>query len=472
MRILKATWDFLTSRNTGIVLLIAVSLFLVIGAALPNPALMYPQDVERLKAESPLLFWLGTNFNSMKVGRGYVFGAIGILLVVSTTFCSIDRLIARKRSLKAVIPELPPDKKGITVQFNSEAFAVEDELIALLKKGRWKVGIFPEGIRDREGRFITARKGDAGFWGSVFFHAVLITLIAGLVVYYFSGFYATMVFTEGQELRLTEANLGRIERKPLFGIRLPDLLFMFNSFTAEYYDDRTATDYTADFDITDLKAGRTWKQILKVNEPFRYGGIDFLLIQQGYSPAFVLYKNGVSVFESYVALNYDFENKDSFTIEEEGLVITAQFFADMARRGDGGVYSKSSRPRNPYFGLDITKGGERLFRGLVGLGGEAAFGEYRLVIYDLRHWITLNLVRETGIGFFFVCSMIGLAGVLVRVLDPERKVFVMVQDYSGGRSVTFYPYSKHFEGMLGESINDIINELKRKESSGNRNVES
>lgn len=470
MKILKAAWDFLTSRNTGIILLIVVSLFLMIGAALPNPALMFPAEADRLKSDSPFLFWLGENFNSMKVGRGYVFGVIGILLVVSTTFCSIDRLIARKKSLRAVLPELPSDKKGIAVEFSNEA--VEDELIALLKKGRWKVGRFPEGLQGREDRFITARKGDVGFWGSVFFHAVLITLIAGLVVYYFSGFYATMVFTEGQDLRLTEANLSRIERKPLFGIRLPDLNLMFNSFTAEYYDDRTATDYAADFDITDLRAGRTWKQILKVNEPFRYGGIDFLMIQQGYSPGFVLYKNGISVFKSYVALNYDFENKDSFTIEEEGLVITAQFFADMARRDDGGIYSKSNRPKNPHFGLDIAKRGERVFRGLVGRGGEVFFGEYRLEFHDLRHWITLNLVRETGIGFFFVCSMIGLAGVLVRVLDPERKVFVMVQDYPGGKRVTFYPYSKHFEGMLGESINDIINELRRRETAGNRNVGS
>ncbi len=449
-------WKFLTSRNTGIVLLIVVSLFLLIGAALPNPALMYPADVEKLKNESPFLYWLGENFNSMKIGRGYVFGFIGILLIISTAFCSIDRVIKRMKARKGSLVELPLEGKGISVKFDDNPPNIEEKLLSILKKGRWKTRVF-----DSEGRrIVSAGKGALGFWGSVFFHAILITLIAGLVVYYFSGLYATMVFTEGQELRLSKDNFSKIERMPIFGITLPDLLFRFNRFSVEYYDDYTAIDYTADFNVVDLKTGKIWNQILKVNKPLRYEGIDFLIILQGYSPNFVLYKNGVPVFDSFVALNFDQDNKDLFKIEEEGMHVTAQFFPDMVRRDDGSVYSKSPRPKNPYFGLDIVKGGERVFRGLVGKGGRVTFGEYRLVFNDLRHWITLNLVRETGIGFFFLCSMIGLVGVLIRGVDPDRRIFVSIQNTNEGQTLTFYHYSKHFEGMLKENLTDIINKLK------------
>jgi cytochrome c biogenesis protein ResB len=445
-------WRFLTSRNTALVLLITVSLVLLISAILPNPALMYPDDAERLRQNSPFLFWLGENFNSMKVGSSKAFGVIGILLVISTTFCSIDRIIKRLSARETKILKPPSEWRSINVRFEVPPQEIQKGLVSILKRNRWRIRVYDSGSN----KVITASKGEIGFWGSIFFHAILITLIAGLVFYFFSGFYATMVLTEGQELMLSKENLSRIDRLPLFGLRLPHLLFKFNSFSAKYYDERIALDYSADFDIVDLKSGKRWRQVLRVNEPFRYKNIDFLMILQGYSPNFILFKNGTPVFDSFVALNFNQDYMDSFEIEREGMYITAQFFPDMVRREDGSVYTKSLRPENPYFGLDILKNGKRVFRGLIGIGEGATFGEYRIVFNDLRHWITLNLVRETGIGFFFLCSMVGLMGLLIRVIDPERKIFVDIKD----TTVEFYSYSKHFEGLLNEGITRIIDELK------------
>jgi cytochrome c biogenesis protein ResB len=268
-----------------------------------------------------------------------------------------------------------------------------------------------------------------------------------------------MRFTEGQEIRLTEDNFEYIQRMP-FSLTLPDFSFRFNKFSSEYVDEKNPTDYTADFDITDLKTGTKRKKIFKINDPFKYKGIDFLMIRQGYSPNFILYENDRPVFNAVIALEFDHNYRDSFDIKERGLRVVAQFFPDMARNEEGRVYTKTFRPNNPHFGLVIHQQGKQVFKGLIAKGEGGTFGPYRIVFNDLRHWITLNLVRETGIGFFFVCAMIGLGGIVVRMLDPEKRIVAHIQDSAEDQKVDFYCSAKHFDGMLKEHVVEIIRKLK------------
>ncbi|UCH80043.1 MAG: cytochrome c biogenesis protein ResB [Nitrospiraceae bacterium] len=454
-------WKFLTSRNTAIVLLTAVSAILFISAALPNPALLPAYRIIELEETSPVLMKLGRNFNSMKIGRSPVFALIGILLIVSTTFCSMDRLVRKFRMRKDSGIEPDTGKKSLSVRLPGELNETQEKLVSILKNKRWKTV-----VSDTEGEtIISAHRGNLGFWGSIFFHAILITLMAGLVAYFLSGFYASMRITEGQSLRLSKENLFTIDRMPMFGIALPQLQFQFNSFSAVYHDDFTATDFTGNFDITDEKTGMTWKKTFKINDPLTYEGIDFLMIKQGYSPNFILYKNKVLVFDALVALEFDHDNRATFNISEHGLYIVAQFFPDMAKTEDGGVYTKTYRPKNPYFGLEIFAGGKSVFRRLLGRGERGEFGPYSIAFADIRNWITINLVRETGIGFFFMCSMIGLAGLFIRVMDPDMRIIARIKNTDDGHIADFYYTGKHFEGMLREKLKNVIRNLKGDEET-------
>jgi hypothetical protein len=454
---MKWLWRFLTSRNTAIVLLTAISLVLLIGAVLPNPALITPERFIELEEKMPALLWLGEQFNSMKVGKSFAFTLIGLLLILSTTFCSIDRLIKKKRASVGTLRELPHGKKAGAITLESKESDIERAILTAFKKDRWKTKTF----ESKGNRIISGSKGAIGFWGSIFFHAILVTLLAGLIAFYFSGFYASIRISEGQELALKIENLYSINRMPVFGIRLPDLVFTFNKFTVQYHDDYTATDFTAFFNIKDTKTGKSWEQIFKINEPFRYRGIDFLMVVQGYSPNFMLYKNDIPVFDSVVAMEFDQDFRDTFDIREYGIRVLAQFFPDMKRNKDGSVFTKTRRPKNPYFGLEVYQDGIKVMRKLVAKGEDITFGPYRLVFNDLHHWITLHLVRETGIGFFFVCAMIGLAGIFIRILDPDRQILASIEDTKEGRVVNFYHSARHFEGLLEENMNDIITKLKK-----------
>jgi cytochrome c biogenesis protein len=412
-----------------------------------------------MQETSPFLMKLGIHFNSMKIGRSPVFAIVGILLIISTAFCSIDRMIRRFKMQSDSAPEWETGKKGMSFQLPGHLGDIENKIISTLKKDRWKTN-----ISDADGeKVIAANRGDLGFWGSIFFHAILITLMVGLVVYFLSGFYASLRITEGQTLSLRKENLYTIDRMPMFGIALPELQFRFNSYSAVYHDDVTATDFTAQFEIKDEKTGKSWDKTFKINDPLNYRGIDFLMIKQGYSPNFILYKNDVPVFDAIVALDFDYEDKATFTIAEEGLHVVAQFFPDMAKNKFGGVYTKTYRPKNPYFGLEVQAGGKRVFRKLLGKGERGTFGPYAIAFSDIRNWITLNLVRETGIGFFFVCSMVGLAGLLLRFIDPEMRIIVRIRNIGDENNVDVYYSGKHFEGILRENLENMILDLKGEE---------
>jgi cytochrome c biogenesis protein ResB len=452
MWFINKIWNILSSRNVAIILLFAVTFMLLFGSILPNPNFMSKEEVLKLQEERPVVYFLASRFNTKSVAKGYIFGFIGIFLIISTTACSLDRLFERRRLKKSSLKDLPVKEFDLVERLDNR----EEFLKRLKRRLRVKRWYLREEITG--GRHILlAEKGIFGFWGSIFFHAILITLLLGLVIYYFRGYYATMLFTEGQTKIVKEENLDRVYRKPLLGFSLPELEIRLEHFYAVYWKEREPVDYTGKFFMKDISKGKSWEQIIKINEPFRYGGVDFLMVLYGYSPNFIVYdKKGKVIYDSYVALNVVGGAEDSFDVLPEGLTVRTIFFPDF-KIDERGYYSTASPlPRNPVFLLNIIdKNRESLFTGLISLGEEKEFDGYRIRFNDLRYWITLNLVKETGIGFFFWCGLLGIVALLVRFIDPDRKVFFVFE----ANRLSVLSYTKHFEGILKEQTENMVKNI-------------
>jgi cytochrome c biogenesis protein ResB len=422
---------------------------LLLGGLLPDPRFIGDIEVERLREERPVIYFFSEKFNPGALAEGYFFGFVCVFLIVSTTACSADRFAERRRLKKALPSEIPIREFDLSMRVEGG----EDSLQRL--KGAFRLKRWSLREEERGGRIIVlAEKGALGYWGSILFHAILITILVGMAVYYFTGFYGMFLFTEGQSRVLTRENLERIERWPILGVRLPALRFALDSFSVVYWKDREPIDYTARFLMEDMEKGERWEQEIKINEPFRYGGIDFLLTYYSFSPNFMVYKDGREVFDSYVALSLVDHKEDSFNIESEGLRIKCVFFPDF-REDEKGFYTETPLPRNPVFLTKVEKDGEPLYSGLMAVGQEVSAGEYVIRFNDVKYWITLNLSRETGIGFLFWSSLPGLFGLLVRFLDPDRRVLLQ---YDGGR-LSVVSYSKHFEGILKQQTADLVNDI-------------
>jgi|Deesub1362A_J573_1020465.scaffolds.fasta_scaffold02688_5 cytochrome c biogenesis protein len=446
----RSLWNILVSRNIAIILLSVVTIMLAAGAFLPNPALL-PEDYrERLREESPLIYWLGERYNSERMAQGYLFGFIGVFLIISTTACSIDRLIKwrRTRSTFRGIPPQIDTKEGISVELGyQDRDKVAIHIRDWFKRHRMRVF-------QREG-LIVGYRGVFGFWGSVFFHGILITALFGLVIYYLGGYRALFNITEGQTIRLSREAFFYIEKEPIWGLRPPDAIVSLDSVYTIYAhnDPWSAIDHIVKLNVKELDSGRMRQEVLKINKPIEIGGKEFLLESGGYSPEIVVTRNGRRIFQSFVALRNRGGREDHFQVD--GLRVDVRFFPDFYMK-DGAPATMSPQVKNPFF--EVTVSGRSLTeRGIIPLGGVMEAGDYRIHIPELRRWVMIKMVGEPGVGFFFVVSVFGVLAELVRFLDPDERVYVRFKE----DGCEIFTHSKYFSGLLKERILGLVEDLRR-----------
>jgi hypothetical protein len=438
-------WRIVTSRSLSTWLLILWTVMLVLSAILPDPELMPPDAIADLSAHNPLLMKIGSSFNSRKLATGYIFGFIGIYLIVSATLCSIDRLYSRRREQDDVLPAVP-SAAHITIFVPAVGHEpVRGFVTAWLR--RRLVGISV--VQNLASGAIVFRRGRFGFWGSILFHSILVTALVGMVLFYLGGTRGKLAFTEGQAYRLEKSRFIRLEKEPLWGINLPKVKLELMTHYSIYANDDPSTviDHLARFRVTDLERGGTSIRDIKVNSPLYLDGNDFLLMSGGFSPRMVISGDGDQVlFDSFVNLKGDFGVRDDF-FAADGLHVQVRLFPDLMWDREQPL-SRSSLLNNPAALITVTRGGSTLLNDMVPVGASVRAGGYRLAIPEVRRWVELEMVNEPGIGFFFVISFFGILGILVRMLDPDEQLTALIHEEGQGTRISFEVYSPHFSALL------------------------
>jgi len=452
-------WKLLISRNVAIVLLTVITIMLAVGAWLPNPALMSAEHGERMMTEHPYFYWLGERYNSQKMASGYVFGFIGVLLIVSTTICSVDRLM--KLSGTSARPDYFPQTGGllrrvVAIDRAEDRGMVRQDLLHWLKRNRFRT------VVDQAGDHVMIKgiRGTIGFWGSIMFHCILITALFGLVAYYLAGYRGRLVFTEGQSYALQEESFYLIEKKPIWGMRLPQvkmgLLSQYSLYDQK--DPLYPLEHVARFRVTDIGSGMSADKDIKINEPLMIGDKKFLLIRGGFSPRiYIKDMTGRTVLDTYVALSDEGGTRDGFTMSD-GTQVKVKLYPEKGEE-KGKVYSKSMQLLNPHIALKIVEKGVYVFNKLVPLGKEMREGGYTVFFPNVKKWVELEMVDEPGIGFFFMISFAGLAGVLARILDPEERVYFSFSGSGEEYSLEINAFSRHYAGLLDERLNALAEKI-------------
>lgn len=459
-RISTAIWDFVTSRNVAIVLLAVVTIMLAAGAILPNPELLPPADREAMRVAKPFLFMLGERYNSQKMATGYVFGFTGIFLIISTSLCSIDRLVTRRRARGKRRFDLPSDAStegriSVVVE-TGDADTISRNLQNWLRMRRWRVA-------GDAGSGLVGLRGEAGFWGSIFFHFVLITALFGLVVFYFGAYRGSLTFTEGQSYKLAEENFTSLTRKPVWGLNLPDVTLGLVRQYSVYPpgDPWNAIDHVAKFRVTQGGTGETSEIEVKINEPLMIDGKKILLQTGGFAPRFVISAGADVLRDSFVNIqNMPDDRMDGFKVAGTSLTVEAKVYPDYYEKENGRPATHGRELRNPFVAMRVADAGRVIFEGAIPVGGSAIIGGYSVVVPEMRRWVLMEMVGEPGIGFFFVVSFIGLIGVLVRVIDPEERLYVFIDGVKGGVRVEIVPYSRHFSGLINERAKELAEHVK------------
>lgn len=459
-------WGIAVSRTAAVAMLTAVTLMLAVGSMLPNPNLMPPERVDVIRKETPMLLWLGERLNSQEMATGYVFGFIGVFLVLSTTMCSIDRILGRRRDAaddEAAKP-IMPDVEGIEAQLTGIGMEeARAEASKWLGKARYKV----RDASDADGVTLIGSKGARGFWGSVFFHAVLIAALIGMVVYYMAAHRASLRITEGQVMELKKENFASITREPVWGIRFPNArIALLKQYSI--YDEKDPwypIDYVAVFDVSTPEGG--FKKEVRINDPLVIDGREFLMRTGGFSPLFVITgERGDVVFGNFVTMRDEKGTKGFFEFPPAAMTVNAAFYPDYELK-EGKDATASLRVRNPFVRLKIYASGAMVYEGLIPLGGSAKAGGYTITVPEVRRWVEMEMVGEPGLGMFFALSFAGLIGVAVRMIDPDEKIYVsIVKNDAGGLRIKIVSLSRHFSGLIYDNANGFVAGLVSRAGGG------
>jgi cytochrome c biogenesis protein ResB len=460
---LQAFWNFITSRNLAIVLLIIVTAMLAIGAFLPNPVFLSEEKKLEMHFKNPTLYWLGERYNSQTLASGNTFGFIGVFLILSTALCSIDRLVTKRRAKEGAIFTFPfsTAQKGEIRYFkNIDSITLENYGSNWFKKQKMDIAV--QDVDSK--RIIVGSRGKAGFWGSIFFHFILITALMGLVIYYFGSYRATLSFTEGQSYRLHKDRLVHIIEEPLWGLDLPDAEVGLVKQYSLYAQDSPLypIEHVAVFQVNESRMRRPWNKEVRINDPLVIDGRQFLLQRGGFSPRILIMgSDGKVIFDRFVALRDERGTSDNVSIQEINRLLTIKFYPDFIRK-DKKLETKTLEVKNPFFMITIYQEDSVLFKELVPFKSEVSVEGYTISFPEVRRWVEMELVGEPGIGFFFMVSFAGLIGVFVRIIDPDERIYIILEEMKSGVNLTSYTYSKHFSGLIEDRRAEMVSYIEER----------
>lgn len=414
----------------------AILAALLMSAFLPNQLILTDEEFTRLR-ERPILFALSERFSTPRLVASPFFQIACLFLGVSTVLCTARRLRAasrrrdfsKRRAFSASVTGEPGNRdarKGLLEFLEEKGWRHREE-----KGGRGVV-------------LVHACKGEYGYWGSIMFHVALVLAFSGGVISSATRFNGELVAPVGVEMSTApEAFVTRSgeTRMPAYSLLVKEVSARFEGRKPVKLDGRLLLD------------GREFE--FAVNKPFSHEGYQFSAARYGISPQFVLRKNGVTVFDSYVNLRSMFID-DYFDVPGEGIRINVRYFPDYFREGSR-FGTRTMEEKNPVFYLRVSGAGAGAGRYFMSKGESVSFNGYELSIAECTHWAGIIASRDSGMAVFMASFVLMLAGLGIRFLSNERQVSGLF--YPDG-SFELRGWSRYYPAFLEREVESIRNEIR------------
>jgi hypothetical protein len=59
-------------------------------------------------------------------------------------------------------------------------------------------------------------------------------------------------------------------------------------------------------------------------------------------------------------------------------------------------------------------------------------------------------------------SFAGLIGVFVRIIDPDERIYIILEEMKSGVNLTSYTYSKHFSGLIEDRRAEMVSYIEER----------
>jgi hypothetical protein len=424
-----------------VALLALLGLFLLANVMIPQRSAMEPEDFARLALQSRWhrFFLVTLGFGNLATSPIFA----GVLLLFFVNLLAVLGSRARATWKRSLFRPRSPAAL--------EAWAGTGEGLSALLPTRWSAGEVVETLRGFG--FRVRRVGDAVVWGVkhrtaplgfLVFHLSFLLFAAGGLMLWATRFAATAVLTEGQELGGELGELSRILRRPPL-TEPPRIPFGLLEVTTRF-ERGEPTHLEALLAFPGGVEKRAW-----VNHPARWGSTSVLVQRAGLAPVLWL------------------QDSDGFTRDRVAVAATTRGEeATEVALADGALEVRISPlgPEAPFpsrkelarTSLEITviKDDATLFAGALSPGDSADLGEDgRLVLEELRLWAGVLVISERGGGLLIAGFVLGVAGLIWRLLTYRREVAVLWNE----KSFTLLGRGEYFEGRFQEEMQAILRAL-------------
>lgn len=429
---IKRLWRILSSRGFALWLLLIVVFILTFSAFLPNEFTLTEEELFKLKTEKPALWKLSRYLSTPRIVTSTLFVVVAFFLALSTLLCTYKRLRRMRRDFSK------------TKAFHwsiLDSGGSKDKIIKVLDSRGWEIG-----LQKTSGNItlIKADKGRYGFWGSIIFHLSLIALFITAIISSITRFNGEIIAPENTVISTSDTSNYVF----LIGGRPPD----WNLFVSDI--SLTVAGATPTQLMADL---HTVSGIYKiaVNKPVIVSGYQIAPSRYGVSPRFLIFKNGKTVFDSFVNLRSLF-TEDYFEIKEEGLKIVVRFFPDFFRE-EKGFGTKGLEEKNPVFYIKLTMDGDYAGSFFLKPGDIYKVKDYTIQVPEYSHWITLVISRDPGTFSFILSFTLAILGLFIRFMSNERILTVIL--YNDGR-FELRGWSRYYPAFLERELYNIRDEVK------------
>lgn len=469
---LRWFWRQLTSMRTALMLLLLLAIAAVPGSLVPQRS-SDPNGVTQYFENNPTRAPILDSFQMFDVYTSAWFSSIYLLLFISLIGCVIPRTKHHVEALRADPPKTPVNLSRLPAHLTRDVDGVTAEAAI---EAAHKI---TRGLRYRVRRYdrgstltISAERGYARETGNLIFHFALVGILLTVGFGGGLGFAGQRVVVEGQGftnslLAYDSFNPGRF----FDPATLPPYSISLDAFEVVYEQQNPnaigqPTDYTASV-TTQLRGGEPGSATIKVNEPLRIADTDVYLLGNGYAPTITVRDpSGEVIFTDSTPFLPQDTNLTSVGVVKlpDGLAqqigMIGFFYPTVSTGHSGALFSIYPDLVDPELTFNVYSGDlgldEGIARSVYALdtedltqltGGKTGVESIELkpgqsaelpnglgsVTFDgVKRFASFDIHRDPTQGWVLVFSLAALAGLLISLFIPRRRLWVAVTTLPSG----------------------------------------
>lgn len=434
---MKRLWKLLTAMRTALLLMALLAVLLLLNIVAPQRAVLGDEAFDAAASASP-----GAHFFLVTLGFGSIpthplfIGALGLFFL--SLGCSLlDRLRPLMRRSRATPPSpalllawlrSPSALRGATTEPRSPR-----EILRVLRSRGYRV------VDSGERRMWGVRNPTAPL-GFALFHASFFVMCAGALLLYGTRFAGTALVVEGDEFR--GGYRQKIRVAPWAGE--PAVRFVLEDVEWRFEDGEPVHLGAT---IRFLRAGGSDAIPTRVNHPAEWGSTSVLIQRAGLAPVLWLQDRQGYTLDRVAITATTLSKQPSVAPLHDGRFEVVILPASPDQLPDKETLTKSA------LRLQIRgKDGAVMFDGALRRGEGVTLGTDRLVLQDLRFWAGLLIVRERGGGLLIAGFVLGVSGLVWRMLWYRREVAVEWSD----ENVTVSGRSDHYPLRFREELEELL----------------